>query len=109
MEVWTDLLLNQPVRVRGDPHPTIAALLTRHDAACAEFAETARLLTERLDELWLDRLDDPPTSKSYGGAIAHLITHDMHHRAHLLLMLGWLGLTALPEGDVLSWEARSQD
>ena len=39
--------------------------------------------------------------KTYGGAIAHVITHSMHHRAHLLYMLRQPGLTALPEGDVL--------
>jgi uncharacterized damage-inducible protein DinB len=28
----------------------------------------------------------------------------MHHRAQVLYMLRQLGLTELPEGDVLSWE-----
>ncbi|RIK30032.1 MAG: damage-inducible protein DinB, partial [Chloroflexi bacterium] len=33
-----------------------------------------------------------------------VLTHDMHHRAHLLLMLAHLGLSNLPEGDLLGWE-----
>jgi uncharacterized damage-inducible protein DinB len=56
------------------------------------------------DETWLDVLDDPPARKTYGGAIAHVITHSMHHRAQLLWMLRHLGVRGLPEGDVLSWE-----
>jgi len=106
VEVWTDLLLDRPVRPRHSGAATLDALTTRHTAAYEEFALLARRITDagRLDETWLDRLDDPPTPKSYGGAIAHVITHDMHHRAHLLLVLSWLGLTGLPEGDVLGWE-----
>jgi uncharacterized damage-inducible protein DinB len=40
----------------------------------------------------------------YGGGIAYVITHSMHHRAQLLYMLRRLGIEGLPEGDVLSWE-----
>ena len=81
--------------------------LTRHDAAMDDFAALARRIRDerRYDDEWIDALDDPPTAKTYGGAIAHVITHDMHHRGELLHMLGRLGLRDLPEGDVLSWEA----
>ncbi len=56
------------------------------------------------DEKWLNRRDDPPKELSYGGTIAHVITHSMHHRAQLLYMLRLLGVENRPEGDVLSWE-----
>jgi uncharacterized damage-inducible protein DinB len=56
------------------------------------------------DDRWLHVLDSPPKEKTYGGAIAHVITHSMHHRAQVLYMLRRLGLTGLPEGNVLSWE-----
>ena len=58
----------------------------------------------RLEDHWVDVLDNPPTEKTYGGAIAHVITHDMHHRAQVLYMLDKLGLNDLPEGDLLGWE-----
>jgi uncharacterized damage-inducible protein DinB len=58
------------------------------------------------DETWVDVLDTPPAPKTYGGAIAHVITHSMHHRAQLLYMMKTIGLRDLPEGDVLSWETR---
>ena len=41
----------------------------------------------------------------FGGTITHVITHNMHHRGEVLHMLSRLGLTDLPEGDLLSWEA----
>jgi uncharacterized damage-inducible protein DinB len=107
MEIWTDLISAQPQRPSGGPPgKTIPGLLSRLDAVAADLTAVAtRIAREgRLDELWLDTLDNPPTKKSYGGAIAHVITHGMHHRAQLLYMLRLLGLKNLPEGDVLSWE-----
>lgn len=107
VEVWTDLMLGRPVRRAGAVAPTLAQLATRHDLASTEFARLARdvLASERLDDLWTDHLDDPPASKTFGGGVLHVLTHNMQHRAHLLLVLGWLGLEGLPEGDLLSWEA----
>jgi RimJ/RimL family protein N-acetyltransferase len=40
-----------------------------------------------------------------GHAIAHLVTHSMHHRAQVLNIMRHLGVTDLIEGDVLGWEA----
>ena len=42
--------------------------------------------------------------KPFGAAIAHVITHSMHHRAQVLNMMRHLGMKDLPEGDVFSWE-----
>lgn len=73
-------------------------------------AENLRQISERVaesdawDEMWIDHLDDPLREKSYGTAIAHVITHSMHHRAQLLYMLRLTGMQNLPEGDVFSCE-----
>jgi uncharacterized damage-inducible protein DinB len=85
---------------------TVDELIARHDAAYADFAALASMVRDagRWDERWLDVLDDPPAEKSYGGAIAHVITHNMMHRGELLHMLSRLGVQDLLEGDVLSWE-----
>jgi uncharacterized damage-inducible protein DinB len=85
-------------------------LIARHDAAASDFAALAhRVRAERRDDdLWMDTLDDPPAAKTYGGAIAHVITHSMHHRAQVIAMLHRLGVKDVPEGDVLSWEGRSK-
>ncbi len=107
MEVWTDLLHERPVQPRLGEQPTIDELLARLGAAGQEFAAVARKIGRegRWDDVYTDPLDDPPTTKTYGGTIAHLITHSMHHRAQAMYMLEQLGVRDHVEGDVLSWEA----
>jgi uncharacterized damage-inducible protein DinB len=106
VRTWTDLMTGSPIDQTSWQNLSIDDLLARHDAASADFAALARRIRDahRFDELWIDVLDNPPTAKTYGGAIAHVITHNMHHRSELLHMLARLGLTDLPEGDALSWE-----
>lgn len=112
VEVWTALMAGGqvPERTRLDASPTVAELLERHDAGMATFRSLAqRIAAEgRLDELWVDVLDNPPAEKMYGGAIAHVLTHNHFHRAELLHMLARLGLTDLLEGDVLDWEQQTR-
>jgi uncharacterized damage-inducible protein DinB len=110
VRAWTDLMAGTPVIDDDDDAwraHSVDDLLARYEAAAVDFAALARRVRDegRFDEVWTDTLDDPPTTKTYGGAIAHVLTHDMHHRGELLHMLGRLGLPDLPEGDVLSWEA----
>jgi uncharacterized damage-inducible protein DinB len=109
MEAWSDLMSGRPMR--EDPGPraaSIPALIERLDGAAGELANIARPIAQRggWDEKWLDPLADPPIERTYGGTIAHVITHSMHHRAQLLYMLRRLGVENRPEGDVLSWEYR---
>jgi uncharacterized damage-inducible protein DinB len=112
VEAWGDVMSGMPVRANLGAEPdgrSIAGMTARLDAAAADLATVARAVAGRdgWDERWIDTLDDPPSEKSYGGAIAHVITHSMHHRAQVLYMLKRLGVADLPEGDVLSWEHRA--
>jgi uncharacterized damage-inducible protein DinB len=107
VQVWTELMRSGPVSSgEAVERAGIAELALLFDALYADFAATALHLRDdhRLDDVYLDVLDDPPQPKSFGGTIAHVITHNMHHRAELLHMLGQLGVPDLPEGDVLGWE-----
>ena len=111
MEVWTDLIAEQPIRPSENDKPqgrSVDGLLRRLDVVAADLAAVStRIAREgRLDEFFTDHLDNPPSKKTYGGAIVHIITHSMHHRAQLLYMLRRLGVKDLIEGDVLSWEAQ---
>ena len=112
LEVWSDLMAGRPVRPKpgsdGEDR-TIASLIARHDRAAADLATLARGVADRggWDERWLDTLDDPPAEKTLGGAIAHVLTHSMHHRAQLIHMLRRLGAKDMPEGDVLGWEQQA--
>jgi uncharacterized damage-inducible protein DinB len=111
MEVWTDLIAGQPIRKNENEAPTdrsVNGLLQRLDTVAADLATiSTRIVREhRLDECFVDHLDNPPQKKPYGGAIVHVITHSMHHRAQLLYMLRLLGVQNLIEGDALSWESQ---
>jgi uncharacterized damage-inducible protein DinB len=107
VESWADLINGEAVRARVEDG-AVASMIARLDRAAADLARAARAVADRngWDERFLDTLDDPPAEHSYGGAIAHVITHSMHHRAQVLYMLRKLGVDGLPEGDVLSWEHR---
>jgi uncharacterized damage-inducible protein DinB len=109
VETWTALMNGEQ-----DPgaQPTFdglspTELLARHDAAMTAFTALAHRIRDAgaWDMLWVDILDDPPQEKSYGGAISHVITHNMHHRGEVIHMLHRLGADNVIEGDLLSWEA----
>jgi uncharacterized damage-inducible protein DinB len=111
VEGWSDLMAEQPARANQGERPegqTVPALIARLDRAAADLARIARAVAERggWDERWLDRRANPPKERTYGGTIAHVITHSMHHRAQLLYLLRLLGVRDLLEGDVLGWEAQ---
>ena len=111
VETWTALM-------NGDQNPgeqptleglSTAELLDRHEAAMSAFTALAQHIRDSgsWDVLWVDILDDPPQAKSYGGAILHVITHNMHHRGEVMHMLHRLGVEDVIEGDLLSWEAEA--
>ena len=107
MELWTDLLCQRPVQDRTGS--TIPKLLERLSLVSREFANVARKIAreQRYDDCFLDTLDNPPRLKTFGGAIGHLITHSMHHRAQVMFLMQRVGLKEHVEGDLLSWESNS--
>jgi uncharacterized damage-inducible protein DinB len=114
MEAWTDAIAGRVIREKPNDRAdarTVPGMIARLDAAAEDFARVARGVADRgaWDERWVERGGDPSKDLSYGGAIAHLITHSMHHRAQILAMLRRLGVHDLPEGDVLSWEHQLAD
>jgi uncharacterized damage-inducible protein DinB len=105
LEVWTDLLYERSVQEKaGD---SIPELLIRLSAASRDFADLARRVARegRYDDCFLDTLDDPPVKKTFGGAIGHVITHNMHHRAQVMFLMEKVGIQEHLEGDLLSWES----
>jgi uncharacterized damage-inducible protein DinB len=113
MEVWADLMAGRPVSTTSNHEPearSVAAMIARLDHTAADLAAIARGVAARdgWDKKFIDTLDVPPTGKTFGGGIAHIITHSMHHRAQLLYIFRRLGVADLPEGDVFSWEHQAQ-
>ena len=109
IEVWTDLMMQRPIQSMADKE-SVAELLERLERSYAQFADFARQVERegRLDELWTDVLDVPPADKSFGGAIGHVITHNMHHRAEVLHMMHRLDMQNIPEGDLMGWDQRKR-
>jgi len=110
METWRDLLYERPVRdssALGVESTTVDGLLGRLSTVGREFAAIAHRISRenRWDDVFVDTLDNPPRQKTFGGTIAHLITHSMHHRAQVMYMLEQLGIQDHIEGDVLGWES----
>lgn len=107
VECWTDLMNGEVVRQRPASPQSIDELIVRFDAASSKFVLLAREVSDqdRLEELFVDTLDNPPTRKSLGTTIVHVASHGMHHRAQLLIMYRKLGISNLPEGDALTWES----
>ena len=113
IQVWTTLMAERPVPRTGEAPAWAASpanILAAWEAAMADFTQLARDLAAagRLDDTYTDTLDNPPRRKTFGGTIAHLLTHDMHHRGEILHILQRLGVPDLPEGDVLTWEATTR-
>lgn len=109
MESWVDLMNGGPMRQHPEPAAhwlTLGGLSERLTRASHDLAVLARRVnTEgRLDDTWVDVLDEPPRRKTYGGAITHVITHSVRHRAQLIHMLRKLGVKDVLEGDALGWE-----
>jgi uncharacterized damage-inducible protein DinB len=107
VRVWTDLMAQNSVQQFSDEALVTADdLMTAWQRVYDDFETLARAVRDqgRWDATYLDILDDPPRPKSFGGTIAHLITHNMQHRAEVIHMLTRLGLANVLEGDVLSWE-----
>ena len=104
VEAWSDLMAGQAIRAKQGR--SVSELIARLDRAANDLARVSKAVAQRdgWDEHWVDPLERPPVERTYGGSIAHVITHSMHHRAQLLYMLRLLGVEGLPEGDVLSWE-----
>jgi uncharacterized damage-inducible protein DinB len=110
VRTWTDLMAERPTG--GAPDLSAASpgdMLAAWRDAHTRFGALARTIAAgaRWDETYVDLLDAPPRRKSYGGTIAHVITHNMHHRSEVIHMLTRLGLPEVPEGDLLGWEQQA--
>jgi uncharacterized damage-inducible protein DinB len=105
-ELHMDRMMGRPERVLADAM-AIDAWLDRLTLVSKELMELA-LRVERegtADVFWKG---GGGRQRTFGGGIAHLITHSMHHRAQAMYMMEQLGLTDVIEGDVLGWEAQAR-
>ena len=101
-------MLQRPVRHLPPLPATLDSYLQRFDAAIADFTDCARkrVAEDRLDDTYMDVLDNPPKPKTFGGTLLHVLTHTTVHRWEIQHMLQRLGLNDLLEGDALSWDTK---
>ena len=108
VETWTALMRGRPVVPRYPETPNMSELLSRFIAAQTDFAELA-LATQAaglINDTWADVLDHPPQQKTFGGAIGHVLTHNVHHRAGVMHVFRSLGVTGVPEADMMYWDRK---
>jgi uncharacterized damage-inducible protein DinB len=107
IEGWGQLMAGASIEQQTTAGASMAALRERFELGYSRFAEAARAArdADRLNDVYLDILDQPPSEKTYGATILHVVTHDHLHRSELLHMLDRLGVGGLIEGDVLGWES----
>jgi uncharacterized damage-inducible protein DinB len=109
IESWTDCMMERPIR-SASGKVSANELLERLEQSYDEFAQFACQIQDegRLDALWTEVEDGLPVQRSFGGAIGHVITHNMHHRAEIQHMMHRLGLKNVPEGDLMGWDQRTR-
>ena len=107
IEIWTDLMHERTVQTKAGE--TLPDLLDRLSVVSRDFRELAQTIArdQRFDACVTDTLDQPPQRKTFGGAIGHVLTHNMHHRAQIMFLMQQVGVVEHIEGDLLSWEATS--
>ncbi|MBN1535978.1 MAG: hypothetical protein JW908_04550 [Anaerolineales bacterium] len=93
--------------VESDIEKFAIELPKRLSAVSRDFSRLARRIArqQRFDDCFMDTIDNPPVKKTFGGAIGHIITHNMHHRAQVMYLMEKVGLKDHIEGDLLSWES----
>ena len=109
IEGWTHVLHERPARdwvARSAKPPTLDDLADRLGEAGRDLAVIAHKVARenRWDDVYTDVMDNPPRLQTFGGTLAHVITHSMHHRAQAMYIMERLGIRDHIEGDVLSWE-----
>lgn len=108
MESHTDLMrgINEYKTYRDDE--SVDGMLSRLTIVAKEFAEIALKVERegRADEFCINA--EGERRATFGGVIAHLITHSMHHRAQIMYMMEQLGVQNILEGDTLGWEGQAR-
>lgn len=88
------------------PIRSVDELLELLDDAAKELQETARLIVDQdtMDEMMSVTYEGRTWEFTRGTALAHVLTHGMHHRAQIFNMMRQLDVPVDIDGDVIEWE-----
>ena len=86
-------------------------LLQLLDEAAKELQTTARMIVneQQMDEMMSVTYEGRTWEFTRGTALAHVITHGMHHRAQVFNMMRRLGAPLDIDGDVIEWEIAARE
>jgi len=108
---WTDRIDGQPVQLSIERDPRTLSpddLLAMLEMTAVNFRRVALQAAERsrLNEVMAMEPSHPSGAIRFSqrAAILHVLTHGMHHRAQISNMLRQLGVTDIPDTDVIEWE-----
>jgi uncharacterized damage-inducible protein DinB len=105
MEFHTDRLLGRTISDSYRDDTSVDGMLLRLTTVAKDFAAFATKVERegREDEMMTNENNE--NLRTLGGVIAHVITHNMHHRAQAMYIMNKLGMSDIIEGDVLGWES----
>jgi uncharacterized damage-inducible protein DinB len=112
MKRWADRVADREVRpsIEADTRPRkpdeMLLLLEEADRELAEAVTHIAHEERRKEIMAFER--DPSIRFTRHAAIVHVLTHGMHHRAQVLNMMRQLGMTGVPDVDVIEWELRNR-
>ncbi|MCZ6446229.1 MAG: DinB family protein [Planctomycetota bacterium] len=108
---WADEIAGRPRRpsLGADgkgPIRSVDELLKLLDDAAKELEKTADLIVDQgtMDEMMSVTYEGRSWEFTRGTALAHVLTHGMHHRAQLFNMMRRLGVAVDIDGDAIEWE-----
>jgi len=105
MEFHTDRLLGRTISQSYREDTSVDGMLLRLTAVAKDFAAFATNVERERREDEMMTNENNENLRTLGGVIAHVITHNMHHRAQAMYIMDKLGMSDIIEGDVLGWEA----
>ena len=104
-EMWLAAIFGAEPPAEDAPNAP-ADLLRRWQGAAPRFrAEMARVRDQgRWDDAFIDAICEPPETFTFGGCLAHVVTHSAQRRALALAALRRCGLAQDLEPDPIDWE-----
>ncbi|MGV3617870.1 MAG: helix-turn-helix domain-containing protein [Fimbriimonas sp.] len=103
-EVWLAAVERQPFPTNRDK--SVDGLIARAEISLPMFAALVRRVrdADEWDTVFVDELCDPPERFTFGGMIAHVLTHNTHRRQTALHALRRLGREEIGWGDPIDIE-----
>lgn len=105
-EAWVAVL--DGADLPEEPDRSVEGMLARLDRAFPRFGELARQVRDQADwdRSFTDALCEPPETFTFGGMLAHVVTHAAHRRAVIVEALQRLGVEEPTGSDPIDWERR---